>query len=265
MRSVGKASGLSRFSLEGKAIVVTGGAGHLGSHICAALRDCGADVLCLSSRIGQFPEAAVDEPVGSITSLVCDIADENEFNAAIKPFADRYGGLSGLVNCAARAPRGIDLDMPKAIFEETIRGVFVHYFTCARIALHQFREAGGAIVNIASIWGKVAPDRRVYLDLNNEPTLALPSSEAAVLQLTKYLATLLAEKNVRVNAIVPGWFPKKRGPERPDYLAQIVNRVPMKRIGQPDELVGAVVFLLSDASSYITGQDLVIDGGYTLW
>lgn len=258
-------AGADLFSLEGHSIVVTGGAGYFGREICASLRDRGAHVLCVSSRVGAFAPPASSGRSGSITSKVCDINDEAAFADVIEPFAESHGGLTGLVNCAVRASRGIDLEMPKEVLEETMQGVFVHYFTCARIALRSFGETQGSIVNVASIWGLVSPDPRVYLDLKNEPSLGLPPSEAAILQLTKYMATLLAPRGVRVNAVVPGWFPKKRGPERPDYLAQIEARVPMGRIGRPRDIVGAVIYLLSGASGYMTGQQMVIDGGYTLW
>jgi NAD(P)-dependent dehydrogenase (short-subunit alcohol dehydrogenase family) len=263
MESISQSTDL--FSLQGHSIVVTGGAGYLGREICASLRDRGAHVLCVSSRIGTFAPPSSSEQVGSITSEICDLNDEGAFAETIAPFAGAHGGLTGLVNCAVRASRGIDLEMSKEDLEETLQGVFVHYFTCARTALRSFGETPGSIVNIASIWGLVSPDSRIYLDLKNEPSLGLPPSEAAILQLTKYMATLLAPRGIRVNAVVPGWFPKKRGPERPDYLAEIESRVPMGRIGRPSDIVGAVIYLLSGASSYMTGQQMVIDGGYTLW
>jgi gluconate 5-dehydrogenase len=127
------------------------------------------------------------------------------------------------------------------------------------------RAGGSTIVNNASIWGVVSPDPRTYLGLGIEPSLVLPSAKAAVIQMTRYFAVALAERHIRVNALVPGWFPQRRGFDNPAYMAEIGRRVPMGRIGQPDELVGAAVFLLSDASSYVTGQEIRVDGGYTLW
>ena len=114
------------------------------------------------------------------------------------------------------------------------------------------------------MWGLVSPDPTNYLDLENEPSISLVSSKAAVHQFTKYAAVLLSKDNIRVNTIVPGWFPQKRGVERLDYIETLNKRIPMKRIGQPDEIVGPILFLLSDASVYMTGQELIIDGGYTL-
>jgi NAD(P)-dependent dehydrogenase (short-subunit alcohol dehydrogenase family) len=110
----------------------------------------------------------------------------------------------------------------------------------------------------------VSPDPAMYLDLKNEPCLAMPPAAAGILQMTKYMAVLAAPSGVRINALVPGCFPKKRGADRPDYMEEIAKRVPLGRIGQPQELVGAVIFLLSGAASYVTGHSLVVDGGYTL-
>ena len=253
------------FSLTGRSIIVTGGAGHLGKGFCASLRDFGAHVLCLSSRIGEFPPLDGEREVGSITSEICDVADEVAFADAVKRFASQQGGIDGLVNNASRAPRGIDFAMPSPLVEEAFRGAFLHYFTCSRIAIEHFRQGHGAIVNNASIWGRVSPDPRTYLDLGNEPSMPLVAAKAAVIQLTKYMAVLLAPRGIRVNALVPGFFPQRRGPDNPAYVAQMTSRIPMARIGAPVELAGALVYLLSDASSYMTGQELIVDGGYTLW
>jgi gluconate 5-dehydrogenase len=251
----------SPFNIAGRAFVVTGGAGHLGSRICVALANARASVLCLSSRPGKF-EGLVPSGAG-IESVSCELSDEGVVENAIFKFSEKHGRLDGLVNAAVRAPRGINLDMPAKQFETALSGILTHYFTTARIVTH-YMNAGGSIVNLASMWGLVGPDERIYLDLKNEPSAAMAAGAGGILGLTRFLASVMAKDNVRVNALVPGWFPKKRGPERPDYMKEITTRVPMGRIGQPDELVGAVLFLLSSASSYMTGQQLVIDGGYTI-
>ncbi len=242
--------------------MITGGAGHLGRALCEFFRECGADVLCLSSRGADFPTN--DRP-GTIVSQVCDVTDEPAFVAAVDGFAEAHGGVDALVNNAARAPRSIDLEMPKEQVSAVFEGVFTHYFTCSRAILPMFRDGKGSIVNNSSIWGMVAPDPRAYLDLKNEPSLVLGPAKAAILNLTKYMAVVLAPDGVRVNAVVPGWFPQRRGPDNPQYMHQVTSRIPMGRIGQPPELAGVVAFLLSDAAAYITGQAIVVDGGYTLW
>ncbi len=250
------------FSLASRAIVITGGAGHLGRALCELIRDCGANVLCLSSRGVDFQD---NSGPGKIVSGICDVTDEPAFVAAVEAFAEAHGGVDALVNNAARAPRGIDLEMPKEEVSAVFADVFTHYFTCSRAMLPMFRDGKGSIVNNSSIWGMVAPDPRTYLDLKNEPSLVLGPAKAAILNLTKYMAVVLAPDGVRVNAVVPGWFPQRRGPDNPQYMHQITSRIPMGRIGHPRELAGVVAFLLSDAAAYITGQAIVVDGGYTLW
>ena len=237
---------MSLFDLSGKAVVVTGGAGHLGSAICKGLSDHGARVLSLSSR----PPAEI-----------CDVADEEAFDAKVKAFAERAGPLWGIVNCAGRGTRGADLEMSAQAFRYGLETIVLQ-FTCSRIAA-RYMGCGGSIVMLGSLWGMRAPDPKIYLDLGNGPSIPTPCAFGGIAQLTKYLAVLLAP-NIRVNAIVPGWFPKSRGAPRPDYIAGITARTPMRRIGQPADLIGAAVFLMSDASAFMSGQQLVIDGGYSI-
>lgn len=250
------------FNVAGRRFVVTGGAGYLGRHFCAGLANMRAQVLCLSSKVGDFADLMALSGV-KITSVICDVSDEAEFERRIFEFVNKHGPLDGLVNNAMRAPRGINLDMPRIEFDQALGTIQSHYFTCARISLRYMKESA-SIVNVASMWGVVSPDPAMYLDMKNEPSLAMPSAAAGIMGLTRYLAVLMAKKGIRVNALVPGCFPKKRGADRPDYIEQITSRVPMGRIGQPEELVGAMIFLLSKASSYMTGQQLVVDGGYTI-
>ena len=105
----------------------------------------------------------------------------------------------------------------------------------------------------------------MHLDLGNAAAAHHAAAKGGILQLTKYLAALWASNGIRVNAISPGYFPQKRGVERLDYMEEVTKRIPMGRIGTPSEVAGAVVFLASDAASYITGQNIVIDGGYSIW
>lgn len=250
------------FSVAGCRFVVTGGAGYLGRHFCAGLANAGAHVLCLSSKIGDFSDLLTDGHV-PIISLMCDVSNEAEFERHLFAFTNKHGSLDGLVNNAMRAPRGVNLDMPRVEFDYALGTIQSQYFTCARVALRYMKQRT-SIVNVASMWGLVSPDPAMYLDLKNEPSLAMPPAAAGIMGLTRYLAVLMAKRGIRINTLVPGCFPKKRGVDRPDYILKIEERVPMGRIGRPEELGGAMIFLLSQASSYMTGQSVVIDGGYTI-
>jgi len=123
-----------------------------------------------------------------------------------------------------------------------------------------------SIVNVASMYGKVSPDPRIYGDSGQNNPVHYGATKAGLLQMTRYLACHLADRNIRVNAVSPGAFPR---PEiknlSPDFLASLEQKVPMGRIGLADEVVGPVLFLLSSASSYVTGIDLPVDGGWTAW
>lgn len=245
---------MNLFDLTGKNIVVTGGAGHLGKHICCGLADAGANVLCLSSK--PWVWGYTDK----ITGVVCDVTDASSVRSCLSDIHSR-SYVHGWVNCAVRSPRrAVWLDGRQ--FNDALNNILTHYFTCTSLA-HEYM-AEGSIVNFASMWGMISPTPEVYLDLKNEPSFAMSAAAGGILGLTRYMAVMLAKDNIRVNAIVPGWFPKKRGVDRPDYLAEISKRTPMGRIGQPEEIVGATIFLLSQASSFMTGQSLVVDGGYSI-
>lgn len=240
-------------NVAGKSIVVTGGAGYLGSAICESLSAAGASVLCLSSKI----------PISvSYKAVRCDVANETDFKNQISDFAIMRGGIDGLVNCASRSPRGIDLQMSADGFANAIRESLVQYFTTTRCTLVHMNQ-NASVVNVASLWGIECPNPAIYLDLKNEPSIAGVAAQAGIIQMTKYMAGLYAQK-MRINALIPGWFPKMRGEPRPDYMHEIESRIPMGRIGKPEDLTGAVEFLLSDASRYMTGQNLIVDGGYSL-
>lgn len=218
--------------LEGRTIVVAGGRGHIGSAICDGI-----------ARAGGVPFA----PRSELTDLN---AVEQELN--------RIPRIGGVVNCAGRGTRGAYPVAPDD-FIKGMSGVVLPYYNVIRAVLPRLKE-GAAIVNVVSLWAFVAPDPRTYLDLGNEPSVAGVAAAGALRAMTRYYASLLAERRISVNALVPGWFPKKRGAERPDYIAEICSRTPMGRIGQPAELVEAALMLLT--TRYMTGQEVIIDGGY---
>jgi gluconate 5-dehydrogenase len=128
------------------------------------------------------------------------------------------------------------------------------------------RQGTGSIINISSIYGLLGHDQSLYQEVKSS-SIYYSVAKGGILQMTKRLATEYGSKGIRVNTISPGNFPKKtKGvPERPGYIIDLSKRTPMKRVGQPDEVAGAAVFLSSEASSYITGQNIVIDGGWSVW
>jgi gluconate 5-dehydrogenase len=259
----------SLFSLVDKTAVITGGAGHLGREMTKGLAAFGARVTVLGRTPASFASLASDSIEGldgTINCRVCDVTDPVAFASVIDEIYQRDSRLDILINNAAGSARCALENLDKPAWLAGLEGSLNHYFTCSIAVARYMLPAGrGVIINNASIWSIAAPDKRIYLDLKNEPPLFVSAAKGAIVQMTRHLATFWAEHNIRVNAISPGWFPKRRGPDRPDYMQEITSRIPMKRIGAPHELVGLVVYLASDASSYVTGQNIVVDGGYTLW
>lgn len=258
------------FSLTGRVIIVSGGTGHLGREISRGLAVFGARVIAVGRDERRFAELngfKDSDSTGSIECRACDVTDDAAFTRLTAETWRAYGRIDGLINGAGAGKRETWEQLDKKGWLEGLEQGLNHYFTCTKAVSRYMLEAGrGTILNNASLWSFLAPDPRIYLDLNNGPAAHNPVAKGAILQLTKYLAALWAPRGIRVNALTPGWFPKKSaGPQRPDYIREITSRVPMERIGAPPDLVGAVVFLMSDASAYVTGHNLVVDGGYSVW
>ena len=250
-----------RFSLKNRNIVITGATGHLGENMIQELVLNSCNILALSRNTNKL--LTLSEKHSNLFLNDVDLRDEGQVESAIGNFVNKVGKIRGLVNNAYSATKGVSIEMDKESIMETLDSCFIQYWTTTRVALRYFDELQqGSIVNNGSLFGKVSPNLDMYLDLENEPSIALVSAKGAVHQLTKYLSVILASNNIRVNTLVPGFFPKKRGPERPDYITEITSRLCIKRIGNPEDLIGPLIFLLSDASRYMTGQELVIDGGY---
>jgi NAD(P)-dependent dehydrogenase (short-subunit alcohol dehydrogenase family) len=250
------------FNLDGQVIVVTGGAGHLGREISLSLAEFGAHVIALGRTPVQFPDAVQDK----VEFVSCDVQDEAAFVAVIDQAHRKHGRLDGLVNNANAAKRETWDELSAETWRGGLDATLTHYFTCTKTVSKLMLKAGrGAILNISSIFGFVAPNPAMYPEGIRGPSAHHCAAKSAILQMTRALAAEWAPRGIRVNAMSPGWFPRKRGPERPDFMREVTSRIPMARIGQPREVAGTAVFLMSEAASYVTGQNVVVDGGYSIW
>lgn len=255
----------SAFRLDGRTAFVSGAAGHLGRAMTVALAEAGAHVI-LNGR----DESRLKDFEGELKAagLSCERAafDMGDFEK-VRSFFGKRERLDILVNNAiSMSPRPMEALEPSA-FEETYRTSVTAAFEAVRAARASLRASGKAsVINIASMYGMVAPDARIY----SKPSQASPfhygPAKAALIQLTRHLAAELGPENIRVNALVPGPFPKPSVAENdPAFAGRLASRTMLGRTGAADEIAGPLLFLASSASSFVTGTALVVDGGWTAW
>lgn len=261
------------FNLEGDVAIVTGGPGQLGSQMCDALAEAGANVV-VASRTYENCEAKAGELSKSHNEAMpyaVDVRDESQVEEMVDAVIDRFGRIDVLVNSAwSGEGHGISFEELSVMeWQSMLDGVLTQTFICSQAALPELREQNGRIINIASHYGLVSPDQRIYGDtgMNNPPNYG--AAKAGVLQFTRWLATHLGKDGVRVNSLTPGGFYSERFEDNSDYEEVFVpnyrNRTPLGRMGDETDLKGAIVFLASSASKWMTGANLVVDGGWTAW
>lgn len=257
------------FSLEGRVAIVTGGAGKLGSQISSALAEAGAHVV-IAARDVENSNRQAAAIGGRCTAVAADVTSEDSVKQMAEAVLARFDRIDVLVNNAYSGAARRFEEMGAAEFESATRGALTSTFLCSQAVAPAMRAARrGAIVNIASIYGMVSPDHRIYGRTGIDNPCNYGAAKAGVLQFTRWLATYLAPDSVRVNAITPGGFYNPQFRDLPDYEAVFVpnyrQRTPLGRMGEETDLKGAVVFLAADASRYVTGHNLVVDGGWTAW
>ena len=239
--------------------------------MCQGLAYLGATIYCVGrdeANFGVFQEFLNEYPHCKIIFKKADLRDDDSVRELAEEISNSVIRIDGLINNAADLTlRGFDLSAPLGSWDEGLKDHLTPcVLSCKHFVPFMIEGGGGSVVNNASIFSFLAPNLNMYLDLNNEPPMFVPAAKGAIVQHTQYLASVLAPKGVRVNAISPGWFPRRgKGPERLDYVKELTSRIPMGRLGNPRELVGIIVFLMSSASSYVTGQNLIVDGGYSIW
>jgi NAD(P)-dependent dehydrogenase (short-subunit alcohol dehydrogenase family) len=267
------------FDLSGRVAVVTGGMGQLGAELSVALAARGAKVAILdvetTPRAGAAGlRTALDE--GTIRVHECDVTDRGQVEAALALVEAEWGAPNVLVNAAALdappdAPSeevGPFEDVPLGSLERVVHvnvlGVVV---PCQVVGGRMAREGRGSIVNVGSVYGLLSPDQGLY-DFRREAgetffkPVAYSVSKSALVNLTRYLATYWGRSGVRVNTLTPHGI--ENGQPEP-FVEAFASRSPLGRLMDVSEAVGAVVFLASDASSYVTGANLVVDGGWSAW
>jgi len=253
------------FDLSGRTVLLTGGYGHLGRAIAGGLLAHGARVVVLGRDAAAFEQAFAEKPE-LLHFITCDVADTTSVQAAFQRSATTFGLPAVLINNAFYS-RGQQPDaLPDADFALGLDGSVGSAYRCLREALPYFRERGGGkVINVASMYGVVAPDFAAYADTPqflNPPHYG--AGKAAIVQLTKYFASYLGPENIQVNCVSPGAFPADQVRENTNFEAELTRRIPLGRVGEPHDLAGAFVLLSAPASDFITGHNLVVDGGWTI-
>ena len=269
------------FDLTGRVAVITGGAGLLGKQHAAAIASAGGTVVMADICLERAQQAASQiEREFSVraSGMQLDITKEDDICAFRDQVLAKFGHIEILINNAANNPK-VENDsgknftrlenFPQSQWDADLAVGLTGAFLCSRvIGVEMARRHKGVIVNVASDLAVIAPDQRIYrqpgVAEENQPVKPVTYSvvKTALIGLTRYLATYWADAGVRVNSISPGGV----FAGQPDaFVEQVAHRIPLGRMAQPDEYRGAILFLCSDASSYMTGANLVIDGGRSCW
>lgn len=267
------------FDIKDKVVVVTGGLGQLGRHFSLTLLEQGArvgildinaDSQLIMDRFGEYK----DNP--NLFFIRADITNRSSLEEALSVIKDRWGTPHALINNAAldsppNAPAGENGPFetyPESSWDRVMDVNAKGTFLCCQVFGSAMAvESRGSVINISSIYGVVSPDQRIY-EYRRErgnafyKPVAYSVSKSAIINLTRYLATYWAPKNVRVNTLT---FAGVFNNQDENFLKGYLAKVPLGRMATPKDYAGAVIFLISDASAYMTGSNMVIDGGWTAW
>jgi NAD(P)-dependent dehydrogenase (short-subunit alcohol dehydrogenase family) len=269
------------FDLSGRVAIITGGAGLLGREYALALADMGAHIVIADIDVtaGAQVLAEISEQSGGGATLVrTDVSCRSSVQAMVMRILEERGQIDILINNAALDPKFDRAhgrvehltsfeNFPLEAWERSLAVDLTGMFLCAQaVATPMLKRGRGVIVNVSSIYGVVGPDQRIYQISGAKEQAYKPVTysvtKSAVLGLTRYLATYWAGKNIRVNALTLGGVYNDHDDE---FTRLYSNRTPLGRMATRDEYCGALLFLVSDASSYMTGANLVVDGGLTAW
>ncbi|MBQ7066436.1 MAG: SDR family oxidoreductase [Lachnospiraceae bacterium] len=272
-----------KFKIDGKVIVITGGAGLIGRrHTEAVLEGGGIPVLLdiFKEPLDKVKEQFLkDYPESTIETFVTDITKKEKLEEIKEVLLEKYGHIDGLINNAANNPKmeggaknmgAIQFhNLPLDIWNEDMAVGLTGAFLCAQVFGTVMEKQGkGVVINVASDYGIISPDQRIYRKegVKEEDQIIKPISYSVVkhgmIGMTKYLATYWAKKGVRVNTLCPASLENGQDPE---FIEKISNLIPMGRMSKPEEYPATVLYMLSEASSYMTGATVLLDGGRTIW
>ena len=243
------------FSIKDKVIVVTGGNGLLGKQMVSTLRE--QDALVIAADI-YFETLGPDD-------IIIDISDEYSVKNGVAAIVEKYNRIDGWVNNAYPRTKDWGAKFENIHLESWRKNVDMHlngYFLCCQVALAQMKiQESGSLINMSSIYGLVGPDFTIYEGTDMTTPAAYSAIKGGLNNFTRYLASYFGKYQVRINTVSPGGIFDNQ-PE--SFIKNYNRKVPMKRMGSPKDIVSAVYYLLSDESGYITGHNLVVDGGWSI-
>ncbi|MEF8840111.1 MAG: oxidoreductase [Haloarculaceae archaeon] len=252
------------FELGGRVALVTGGAGLIGEAVCEALVEQGARV-ALAETDGEHGAAAADRLGPDATFHRADVTDERSVTALVDAVAADHDRIDVLVNCAYPRNEAYGRPYEAVTYDDWCENVVDHlggYYLTSRAAgaVMAGQEGGGSIVNLGSIYGVRAPDFSVYEGLDMTSPVEYAVIKGGILNLTRYLASYLGRDGVRANVVSPGGV---FDDQPAAFVERYEARTLLGRMAEPADVAGAVAYLASDAAAYVTGQNLVVDGGWT--
>ncbi|MCB2211504.1 SDR family oxidoreductase [bacterium] len=254
------------FDVSGKIVVITGGCGLIGRTLTKALAERDAKLVVVdieSAEPEKWAAGLGDDHMG----MVCDVSDEDAVTALHDKVIERYGRVDVLINNHHFLAKGawdttaetFPSDAWRGIIDVNLTGLF---WMCRKFGLTMLEQGKGVIINMASTYGVVSSNPALYTDNSLASPIAYSASKGGVVMITKYLASYWGSRGVRVNSLTPHGVWNNHEPE---FEKRFSEMTPLKRMMQPDELVGATLFLASDASSYVNGSNLLVEGGWTAW
>jgi NAD(P)-dependent dehydrogenase (short-subunit alcohol dehydrogenase family) len=251
------------FQLKGKVVLVTGATGQLGKAICEAYCGVGANVIGVDKALNHQNMLDMD----SIIYRVLDITDKDAVAETMAFCVQEFGCLDILINNAGVSCFEPFEERPEESFDWVMDVNLKGTFFCIQAYANLLKQGKkhGNIVNIASHYGVISPDFRIYTDCDRKNSEVYGATKAGIIQMTKYFAVHLASEKVRINAIAPGGIFNPKNPQGEDFIKNYSQRCPLSRMAEAEEMIGAVLYLSSNAATYTTGHTLVIDGAMSCW
>lgn len=262
------------YDLKGKAILLTGATGKIGPKYGELLSECGANVICLDLKEEKcrelekrLRETYNTDPMG----ISVDITQKAKVQRAVDDIVKRYGKIDVLINNAAYEQLGhivgdevltfedFPLDVWKSSLDVNLTGMFLCSQSVGKVMV---KQGYGVILNISSVYGVVAADQRIYGNSKQNSNIAYATTKNGVLNFTRYLASYWQGKNIRVNSLSPGGVFNNQGEE---FVKNYSYKTMLGRMADMDDLCAAMLYLVSDASKFVTGFNLIVDGGWTAW